>query len=113
MGGHKPRPPMDDIAQQVAAARDLLVDGVSRKAVVETLVADFGLSPATAYRRVGDAADSIEPDGEMTDLAEEALGTMVRLMRSAEAIGDEEVAMARAEALAGAVAKLKILRIRV
>ena len=103
---------MDPITEQLAAARDLLAGGTSRKEAVELLVDQFQISPATAYRRVADAADALEPDGEMVDLAEEALATMVRLMRSAEALGDEETAMKRAEALAGAVSKLKILRIR-
>ena len=103
---------MEELTDQLAAATDLLRDGIPRKAVVDRLVADYDLSPATAYRRVSDALEALTPDGETIDLAEAALGVMLRSMRAAEATGDDETAMKRAEALAAAVAKLKILRIR-
>ena len=103
---------MDELQEQLAAATELLRDGMPRKEVVDRLIRDYSLSPATAYRRVSDALEALNPDGEAVDLAEAALATMLRLMRAAEATGDDETAMKRAEALAAAVSKLKILRIR-
>jgi hypothetical protein len=104
---------MDHPSDQLAAARDLLADGASRPEAVAALADQFSLSQATAYRRVAAAMLQISPgDGPMVDLAEAALATMHRAMLAAEAEGDTAAALERASALAGAVSKLKINRIR-
>jgi hypothetical protein len=103
---------MDHPSDQLAAARDLLADGATRSDAVAALAEQFGVSTATAYRRVAAAADLLEPAEELVDLADAALATMLRLMRAAEARGDETAAMERAVALASAVGKLKTSRIR-
>jgi hypothetical protein len=104
---------MEHPSDQLVAARDLLADGASRSEAVAALADQFSLSQATAYRRVAAAMASFEPgDGPMVDLAESALATMHRAMLAAEAEGDTAAAMERASALAGAVSKLKLSRIR-
>jgi len=96
----------------VAAARDLLADGLSRKATADRLMADFGVSSATAYRQIATARLQLPlADGQSLDLAEEALLTLHRAMIAAEADGDWPVAADRAAALASAIGKLKISRI--
>jgi hypothetical protein len=96
----------------VAAARDLLADGLSRKTAADRLMADFGISSATAYRHVATARLQLPlADGQSLDLAEEALLTLHRAMLSAEAEGDWPVAAERAASLASAIGKLKISRI--
>ena len=103
---------METPSDRIAAARDLLADGASRKEAVAALVEQFGCSTASAYRDAAAAADLLEPAEELVDLADAALATMLRLMRAAEARGDETAAMERAVALASAVGKLKTSRIR-
>ena len=96
----------------VAAARDLLADGLSRKASADRLMGDFGVSSATAYRHVATARLQLPlADGQSLDLAEEALLTLHRAMIAAESEGDWQVAAERAASLASAIGKLKISRI--
>lgn len=96
----------------IAAARDLLADGLSRKAVIDRLVADYGISSATAYRHTAAALLQVPAaDGQSLDLAEAALLTLHRSMIAAEAADDWPVAAERAAALAAAIGKLKISRI--
>ena len=109
----------DSADEQIAAARDLLADGVSRQGAAEALQAQFGVSQATAYRRVSAAAaiiggDDPGPDGSggAVDLSREALLTMLRLMRQAEADGDATEAMRRAQILASSVARLRLNRLQ-
>lgn len=104
------------IAAEVAAAADLLRDFEGDgAAVVEKLTADFGISTATAWRRVRAAreslpaeADSPPPGGDdRTDYAVIALAALAASVRAAEAEGDFAAVADRAAALAGAVAKLR------
>ena len=95
-----------------AACRDLIADGTSRKDAVSQLCNTFGISQATAYRRMGETeADSASCRGESVNVAREAIGAMLSLMREAQDSGDGDLAFKRAQLLAHTLARLRILHL--
>ena len=96
---------------QLAAARDLLADGATRREAVDALSSQFGISAATAYRRIEAVLAEVDGEAGVVLVAEEALAAMLGLLRSAVDRGDEESIFTRAEALAAMAAKLKLNRL--
>ena len=102
--------------EQLAAAGDLLADGLSRTDAAQALASQFGVSLRTAYRVISavscdmsDTADGCDTnDTGQRDYLALALQAMSRSLAAAEAAGDAAAVAARAEALAGVVAKTKV-----
>lgn len=103
-------------AQQAAIA-EMLSDGLPRRVIVSRLMDTFGLSQATAYRRLQEAEaespgiDALEAGAEMANLPAEVLAAMLRTLRRVEARGDDEAVLKTAAAMAAAIARLKVARI--
>jgi hypothetical protein len=100
---------------QLAAARDLLADGLSKAETAARLAADFDVSLRTGQRIVSavscdmsDTDDGCDTDRASTDYVALALQAMARALQAAEAAGDFDAMAARAEQLAGMVAKTKV-----
>jgi hypothetical protein len=74
---------------QLAAARDLLADGSSRREAVDALTSQFSISAATAYRRIEAVLAEADGGAGVVMVGEEALAAMPGLLRSAVDRGDE------------------------
>ena len=95
-----------------AACRDLIADGIPRKDAVSRLCETFGISQATAYRRMGETeAETASCRGDTVNVAHEAIGAMLALMREAQDAGDGDLAFKRAQLLAHTLARLRILHL--
>lgn len=98
---------MQHPTDQIEAARELLADGVEDPAAV--LMETFGISQATAYRRLAAAQSDQQAEqsaGRQTvDMAELALAECWQLVRSAK---DQEQRLAAINAAANLMHKLKI-----
>ena len=95
-----------------AACCDLIADGIPRKDAVSQLCGTFGISQATAYRRMGEAEiNSASCRGENVNVAHEAIGAMLSLMREAQDSGDGDLAFKRAQLLAHTLARLRIMHL--
>ena len=91
-----------------AAVRDLFSDGFNRKEVMEKLRDQFGISSATAYRRIGEAMP--EAESELSDtykVADLAIGALARLLMEAEDQGRAEDMERLAVSLAKVASQLK------
>lgn len=99
-----------------AAILDLLADGTPRRAIISHLCETFGISQATAYRRLSEAestapaVDSAEA-GAYANLPVEVLGAMLRTLRRAEARQDDDAVLKVSAAMASAMARLRVARI--
>ena len=106
-------PSPDDIT---ATIRDALADGGNRADAVAALIATYGMSQATAYRRV---ADYLRDQGPPRDDAfasrinvrEAAISAMLHLLQEAQQSGDSDLTLKRAQALANAAARLRIVHV--
>lgn len=102
---------------QQAAVRDLIADGMPRRDIVAHLCATFGMSQATAYRRLQEAEsespgiDAPESGERFANLPSEVLGAMLRTLRRVEERGDDDAVLKTAAAMAAAIARLKVARI--
>ena len=91
-----------------AAVRDLFADGYNRKEVVEKVREQFGISSATAYRRIAEAMP--EAECELSDtykVADLAIGALARLLMEAEDQGRAEDMERLAVSLAKVASQLK------
>ena len=95
-----------------AAVRDLFADGHSRKGVAERLMETFGISSATAYRRIAEAMPdtAIETD-DTHRVADLAIGALARLLMKAEDDGRDADIERLAVSLATVASKLKATQI--
>lgn len=100
-----------------AAIRDMLADGTPGRDIVAHLCATFGISQATAYRRLREAQasepgiDSPESGDTYANLPVEVLGAMLRTLRRAEARQDDDAVLKVSAAMAAAMARLRVARI--
>jgi predicted DNA-binding transcriptional regulator YafY len=102
--------------EQLAAAGDLLADGLSRADAAQAIADQFGVSLRTAYRVIAavshDMSDTDGPcdtgDTGQRDYLALALQAIARSLAAAELAGDAAAVSQRAEALAGIVAKTKV-----
>jgi hypothetical protein len=92
---------------QIAAAAELLADGVDDPAAA--LMETFGISRATAYRRLGQAESDRQAEAgasrQTVDLGELAMAEYWRLVQGA---ADPEQRLAALTAMTSAMAKLKV-----
>jgi transposase-like protein len=96
------------------AAAELVRDGIPRRDAVSRLCDTFGVSQATAYRRMAEA-EALEAGarGESIDAAHEAIAAMLSLLREAQDAGDGETAFKRAQLLALTLARLRIRHLNI
>lgn len=91
-----------------AAVRDLFADGYNRKDVAEKLMDQFGISSATAYRRIAEAMpDSAMDLSDTYKVADLAIGALARLLMKAEDEDKPEDIERLALSLATVASKLK------
>lgn len=95
---------------QLAAARDLLADGASGQAAADALAEQFGVSQATAWRRVRAAREAMEPDDDdaSTDYGALALAALADSIDAARVVNDWQAVAERAEKLANVCAKMRL-----
>lgn len=102
---------------QHAAIAEMLSDGLPRREIVSRLMETFGLSQATAYRRLQEVEakapgiDASESGERFANLPAEVLAAMLRTLRRAEARSDDDAVLRTAAAMAAAIARLKVARI--
>ena len=100
---------MDHPADQLATAAELLADGVPRKDAAERLVEQYGISTASAYRRLAQAESDAGAEQHFSrqcfDVGEFAMGEYVRMIRRAK---DDESRLSALAGLINASHKLKI-----
>lgn len=106
---------MNHPEDQLEAARELLADGRTPTEAAEALVETFGISLATAHRRVRAVRDEssweAEPEApEDVDYVALALATLADAIDAARAEGDWEAVASRAERLGNMAAKCRIRR---
>lgn len=102
--------------EQLAAASDLLADGLSRSEAARAIADQFGVSVRTGERVVAAVSDDMSDtvsDSDTGDTGQRdylalALQALARSLAAAEAAGDAAAVSQRAEALAGIVAKTKV-----
>ena len=91
-----------------AAVRDLFADGYNRKDVAEKLMDQFGISSATAYRRIAEVMpDSAVDETDTYKVADLAIGALARLLMKAEDEDRAEDIERLALSLATVASKLK------
>lgn len=101
--------------EQLQAARDMLADGLSRAETAARIAEDFSVSLRTGFRVAAAVAVDMSDTDPATDTGQGstdylalALQSMARAVRAADQAGDHDALAARAEQLAGMVAKTKV-----
>jgi len=102
--------------EQLAAAGDLLADGLSRSEAARAIADQFGVSVRTGERVVAAVSDDMSDTVSLSDTADTgqrdylalALQAMARSLAAAELAGDAAAVSQRAESLAGIVARTKV-----
>ncbi|MBC1264325.1 hypothetical protein FPZ61_09160 [Synechococcus sp. BSA11S] len=99
---------MDHPQDQLTTAAELLTDGVPRKDAAERLVEQYGISTASAYRRLAAAesdAGAEQSCRQCFDLGEFIAEQYVQLVRGA---ADDEAKLNALAGLTSACSKLKL-----
>ena len=99
--------------EQVAAASDLLADGMLGPEICKRLESYFGISQATAYRRLQAARQQADDEISLDNgnkVAETTLGAIQVVLDRALDRGDDELILQAATAYARAAATCKVVK---